>query len=115
MIKTRTGIAFALLAVFALPIDARVKDHRDIEFPRLPERVIPQPTVHTLPNGLQIFLLEDHELPLIRVTGRIRTGSNHEPSDKTGLADFVGQVMRATGGTASPELVNEIVMAKLAG
>jgi len=93
-------IALALLAVLAVPVDAQVKDYRDIKFPKLPEREIPQPTVHTLSNGLQIFLLEDHELPLIRVTGRIRTGANYQPADKAGLADFVGQVMRE-GGTTS--------------
>ena len=92
--------ALALLALLAVPVDAQVKDYRDIKFPKLPEREVPRPEVHTLPNGLQIFLLEDHELPLIRVTGRIRTGSNYEPADKVGLADFVGQVLRE-GGTGS--------------
>jgi len=31
---------------------------------------------------LQVFLMEDHELPLIEVEARIRTGSNYEPADK---------------------------------
>ncbi len=100
MRKQMVRIAFALMAVLALPVDAQVKDHRDIKFPKLPEREISQPAVHTLSNGLQVFLLEDHELPLISITGRIRTGSNYEPADKAGLADFVGQVMRE-GGTTS--------------
>ena len=99
-IATRGWIALALLALLALPIDAQVKDYRDIKFPKLPEREVPRPDVHTLSNGLQIFMLEDHELPLIRVTGRIRTGSNYEPAGKAGLAGFVGQVMRE-GGTTS--------------
>lgn len=97
---SKAWTVLALLALLAVPIDAQVKDYRDIKFPKLPEREVPRPEVHTLSNGLQIFLLEDHELPLVRVTGRIRTGSNYEPADKAGLADFVGQVLRE-GGTQS--------------
>lgn len=95
----RVGIALALLAMLALPATSQVKDHRDIKFPELPDREVPRPAVHTLPNGLRLLLLEDHELPLISVTGRIRTGSNYEPAEKSGLADFVGQVMREGGTT----------------
>jgi zinc protease len=59
--------------------------------PQLPKRI-------QLANGLVIFLQEDHELPLIRGTARIRGGSREEPADKTGLAEIYGQVWR-TGGT----------------
>ena len=40
-----------------------------------------------MPNGLKVFLMEDHELPMIDVSMRFRTGSNYEPADKTGLAE----------------------------
>ena len=45
-----------------------------------------------------IFLQEDHELPLIDGTARIRGGSVNEPADKTGLIDIYSEVWR-TGGT----------------
>ena len=45
-----------------------------------------------------IFLQEDHELPLIEATARIRGGSSREPAAKTGLVDLFGEVWR-TGGT----------------
>ncbi len=54
----------------------------------------------TLPNGMQLFLLEDHELPLIHVSALIRTGEIYEPADKIGLAALTGTVMR-TGGTTT--------------
>ena len=47
-----------------------------------------------------IFLQEDHELPLIDGTARIRGGSVNEPADKTGLIDIFSEVWR-TGGTKS--------------
>jgi predicted Zn-dependent peptidase len=78
---------------------AQVDDYRDIKFPKLGEFEIPSPEIVDLDNGLKIFLLEDHELPLIEVTARIRTGSIWEPVEKTGLARIMGTVQR-TGGTA---------------
>ena len=45
-----------------------------------------------------IFLQEDHELPLIDGSARIRGGSRDEPANKIGLVDIYGEVWR-TGGT----------------
>jgi zinc protease len=53
-----------------------------------------------LPNGMVIFLQEDHELPLIEGTIRIRGGSREEPAEKTGLVAIYADVWR-TGGTTS--------------
>jgi zinc protease len=47
-----------------------------------------------------IFLQEDHELPLIDGTARIRGGSVNEPASKIGLVDIYSEVWR-TGGTKS--------------
>jgi zinc protease len=52
------------------------------------------------PNGMVIFLQEDHELPLIEGTARIRGGSRSEPANKAGMLDMYGEVWR-TGGTKS--------------
>ena len=53
-----------------------------------------------LPNGMVIFLQEDHELPLIDGTIRIRGGSREEPADKVGMISLYADVWR-TGGTKS--------------
>ncbi len=53
-----------------------------------------------LPNGMVIFLQEDHELPLIDGTIRIRGGSREEPAGKIGLVALYANVWR-TGGTQS--------------
>jgi zinc protease len=47
-----------------------------------------------------IFLQEDHELPVVDGTARIRGGSVNEPASKTGLVDIFSEVWR-TGGTKS--------------
>ncbi len=92
--------SLAVVLVAVAPLSAQVDDHRDIEFPELAPFEIPTPEVYDLPNGMKIFLLEDHELPLIQVTARVRTGSVWEPADKAGLAGIVGAVQRI-GGTRS--------------
>ena len=45
-----------------------------------------------------IFLQEDHELPIVGGTMRIRGGSIQEPANKVGLVEAYGAVWR-TGGT----------------
>ena len=68
----------------------------------------PQVEQLTLSNGIVVYLLEDHELPLFNLTARIRTGSVNDPADKAGLASLTGTVMR-TGGTRfmSGDEINE--------
>lgn len=59
-----------------------------------------QPRRVALPNGMVIFLQEDHELPLVRGAANVRGGSREEPADKVGLIDIYSQVWR-TGGTTA--------------
>jgi predicted Zn-dependent peptidase len=59
--------------------------------PPSPERIV-------LDNGMVVYLLEDHELPLVTITATIKTGGWLDPADKVGLAGIAGATMR-TGGT----------------
>jgi zinc protease len=76
----------------------RVPLVKDLKFPPLGPIRIPEVTTVTLPNGMKLFLLEDHELPIVNGAARIRTGNLFDPPDKIGLATLTGTVMR-TGGT----------------
>ncbi len=106
----RNVLAAALVVLAAGLAPAQVSDYRKIEYPPLPKFDIPKPEIVKLDNGLQLFLLEDHELPLITIDAIVRTGSNYEPADKAGLADIFGQVLR-DGGTArmSPDELDEFL------
>ena len=73
---------------------------QQINIPPLPPFHPQEPHRFVLPNGMVIFLQEDHELPLIDGVARIRGGSRSEPADKIGLVDIYGEVWR-TGGTKS--------------
>jgi zinc protease len=71
---------------------------QQVPIPPLPAFQPKQPKRIQLANGMVIFLQEDHELPLIDGTARIRGGSVNEPASKTGLVDIYSEVWR-TGGT----------------
>lgn len=89
-----------LALLLALPSLAQVKDYREIKTPPLRSFSMPQPKRIALPNGMILFLQEDHELPLIRGTAIIRGGERDVPADKAGLAGIYGSAWR-TGGTES--------------
>ena len=71
---------------------------RDLKFPPLKPVVIPKPETFTLPNGMKVYLLENHELPLMSGVALVRTGNLFDPPDKVGVADLTGTLIR-TGGT----------------
>lgn len=77
---------------------AAPRHYTDIEFPPLPEVRLPNFTRYQLPNGLLVYLVEDHELPFISGTALIRVGDRWEPADQVGLGELTGTVLR-TGGT----------------
>jgi zinc protease len=96
---THSLAASALIAVAgASQLFAQAKDYRDIKAPALHEFKIQEPKRIALDNGMVIFLQEDHELPFILGTARIRGGSRDVAADKTGLASIYGSTWR-TGGT----------------
>lgn len=72
-------------------------DWRKIPKPPLREFKPAQPSRIELPNGLVVFLQEDHELPLVSGFARIRGGSRDEPADKTGAVSLYGQTWRTSG------------------
>jgi zinc protease len=77
---------------------AQTQPWQQIPVGKLPAFHPAQPKRIELPNGMVVFLQEDHELPMIDGTARIRGGERSVPANKTGLIDIYGEVWR-TGGT----------------
>ncbi len=68
----------------------------------------PKPKRMVLDNGMTLYLLEDHDLPVFNITVRFKTGAIYEPKEKAGLANLVGSVMRRGGTkTRTHEQINE--------
>src|SRR5580692_12816227 len=91
-------VAASLLLAAIGQSAAQTASWKQIPIPPLPAFKPQQPKRIELSNGMVIFLQEDHELPLIDGTARIRGGSVNEPANKAGLMDIYGEVWR-TGGT----------------
>ncbi|NJL86437.1 MAG: insulinase family protein [Leptolyngbyaceae cyanobacterium SM1_1_3] len=106
-------ITLAGVIILGWPSSAVANEARyytELEFPPLAEVQIPAYERYQLENGLVVYLMEDHELPLISGTATFRTGERYQPENKTGLADVMGEAMRL-GGTQShdPDELNQLL------
>lgn len=93
-------LAAIIILALAAPAAYGQKSYKELTYPKLREITMPKVERHLLANGMVLYLLEDHELPLVWAQALIRTGARLEPADKVGLAGITGEVMR-TGGTES--------------
>jgi zinc protease len=97
---TQAVLGIVTLATFAAGDSfAQVRRYQDIATPPLHVIKAEQPKRIELPNGMIIFLEENHELPLIEAIATVRGGARDVAPDKSGLIDVYGEVWR-TGGTA---------------
>jgi zinc protease len=97
----RVALSALLAGIMSIVLPSALSqapEWQQIPIPSLPSFHPAQPKRVELANGMVIFLQEDHELPLIEGTARIRGGSHNEPEGKIGLVDIFGEVWR-TGGT----------------
>ncbi|MCP4704765.1 MAG: insulinase family protein, partial [candidate division Zixibacteria bacterium] len=90
-------LALLVILMFGINIQAG-KTIDKLKFPSLREPEMPEFKTITLENGLVLYLMEDHELPLVNASARIAAGSYLDSPDKAGLGSITGTVLR-TGGT----------------
>ena len=109
-------MAVLLLFLLRLPATAQTPKHyTELEFAPPPEVHFPPYDRYQLDNGMVVYLVEDHDLPLVEGKALIRTGSRYESSKQVGLSQLVGTVMRS-GGTKShsADRLNSILEQKAA-
>ena len=59
-----------------------------------------KPSRAVLGNGLVLYLLENHDLPVVLGQSYVKGSSLWEPADKVGLGGLTGEVMRSGGSAA---------------
>jgi len=103
-LRRRLGLKVVVIAVAVLSVAAMVGagalvagDPRTMKFAPV-EFAPPEPARVVLDNGMVVYLLEDHELPLVSLSALMRTGGWLEPADRVGVAGLTGSVMRTGGG-----------------
>ncbi len=102
-------VAALLLALITFSLQAQ--DVSNLKYPKLSKLELPDVEKVTLDNGIRLYLVEDHSLPTFRASVRINyCGGYLESTDKIGLADLCGQVMRTGGaGQWSGDEIDELL------
>jgi zinc protease len=107
----RTGSRFAIATLFmaALVASLAAQEKQD-----KPEQVRPPKlnfTTHTLANGLQVILLEDHAAPLINLQVWYHVGAKDERPGHTGFAHLFEHLMFKGSAHVGPDEHSRIIEA----
>lgn len=99
-----------VLLLLAASLTQAQQKYDELTYPELNDFQQPEIKTFTTDNGIKFFLLEDHELPLIDLSVRIRTGGVQVSNDKASLATITGTVMRSGGTEEYPaDTLNQIL------
>ncbi|MEO1589920.1 MAG: pitrilysin family protein [Cyanobacteria bacterium J06632_22] len=108
---TTAACILALVLSWAGPAAAVTPQHyTDLDFPTLGDINIPDYERYELDNGMVVYLMENHDLPLVSGGVTLRTGTALDPTGQIGLGSITGEAMRL-GGTANhpPAELNELL------
>jgi len=103
-LMTRRIIA-AVLFLSASLFGIKLKDPRTMEFPARLEFTPHEVERFRLSNGIEVFLVEDHEFPLVDVVFRIDAGERRVDAEQAGLADILADLVVEGGSKAVPKRV----------
>jgi zinc protease len=95
---SRAAAALAIVALLTGPATAQVPTEPPPAMPLAPPRFPPFREAR-LKNGLELVLVENHQLPIVSIRLSIPTGAVQDPAGQRGLADFVAELL--TKGTSS--------------
>ena len=91
-------IVIYLVMSMSLAVPARAGD---ITMPPITEK--------TLPNGFEIVVIENHELPVVNTRLVIGSGSMRDPAGKEGLAQFTANMLnKGTASRSAGKIAEEI-------
>ncbi len=89
--------------------DAEYRQQRPPPLAVQPRFVAPVPMKMKLRNGAQVLLVENHALPLVAVDLVFLHGTDADPLDKAGLAEFVADTVdEGTASRTATELAEQI-------
>jgi zinc protease len=115
LFNRKLAFGFATLLLSPTTLANSQQPWKQIPVPPLHQFKPTEPARIELPNGVTVFLEEDHELPFISGYVRIRGGSRDVPADKVGLVSLYGEVWRTSGSAqASGDALDDSLAAKAA-
>jgi len=101
------GVLLALSAGLALAAGGALDRSKPPALPAPKPLKLPAVQVQTLPNGLQLAVVEMHEVPVVDVTLLVRAGAVRDPQDQPGLATFVANMLDEGAGRRSALEISE--------
>ncbi|MBN2378476.1 insulinase family protein [candidate division WOR-3 bacterium] len=84
---------------------AEIKDPRSMDFPPRLEFTPHEVTRFTLSDGVQVFFVLDHELPIVDVHFLVKAGEDRVPADCAGLAEILADLIVDGGSKRFPKYV----------
>jgi predicted Zn-dependent peptidase len=102
------GLALVLLTTLASRLDAQMLDRskRPVAPPPAPF-TFPKLESRTLPNGIQVTVVENHELPVVAVRAVIEGGPLVDPAGKEGLYGLMTGMLREGTATMTADQLSE--------
>lgn len=108
LIKTSFVFVFAVL-LFTQTFAQAVDRTKPPVLPAPKSLQLPAIQKFTLSNGLQVVLMEKHQVPLVQLNLTIKAGSVNDPADKVGLANLTFDMLdEGAAGKTSLELADAI-------
>jgi zinc protease len=109
-------IALALMTVLAadgagyFPLPKQLKVKPESIKPKPFDLTIKKPEKTQLPNGMKLYLVEDHAAPLVTVRALVQLGTHDDPAAKLGLAELLFDVLASGGaGERSADPLDELL------
>jgi predicted Zn-dependent peptidase len=111
----KSAIGYRLLAIgvsvlLASTATAQAPDRtKPPELGPPPKLTLPPITQQRLSNGLQVLVLEKHQVPLVQVNVVVKAGSAMDPDERPGLASLTSAMLdEGAGGRSALELSDAI-------
>ena len=102
----RNNIILAVAIILMLSLSATAEHPRDMKFDPLKFEP-PKPERFVTDNGIIIYFMEDHQLPVITGSINFHGGDGYDASDKIGLSSACASLMRSGGaGVRTPDQVD---------
>ncbi|MGM0634185.1 MAG: M16 family metallopeptidase, partial [Pseudomonadota bacterium] len=95
-------VVTVLTLCLSVPGTAQENPWEQFDYPPVNSFEMPDMEIFELDNGIRFYLVEDAELPLVRLNVMVRTGGILVPDDQVGLNQVAGEVMRSGGTEAYP-------------
>lgn len=99
-------IVFSIILIIPLMAGNRDQSKRPVGKPT-PQVRLPEIQKSRLSNGLEVWLVEHHELPTIALNLVIQSGSARDPFEKSGLASMTADVLDEGTSTRSALDISE--------